>query len=58
MVREVLGTDDCESWLDYRPSEPAWIQFKFQPSEFDLEKLNSLASDGIITKEILKQCKL
>lgn len=58
MVREVLGTDDCESWLDYRPSEPTWIQFKFQPSEFDLEKLNSLASDGIITKEILKQCKL
>lgn len=29
-----------------------------QSSEFDLEKLNSLASDGIITKEILKQCKL
>lgn len=60
MVREVLGTDDCESWLDYRPSEPTWIQFKFQSSEFDLEKLNKLSreANNVITKEIIKQCKL
>lgn len=56
MVREVLGTDDCESWLDYRPSEPTWIQ----SSEFDLEKLNKLSreANNVITKEIIKQCKL
>lgn len=24
MVREILETDDCESWLDYRPSEPMY----------------------------------
>lgn len=27
MVHEVLETDKCESYLDYRPSEPTWIQF-------------------------------
>lgn len=57
MVREVLGKKECKSWLDYRPSEPTWIQFKFQPEEFDLSKLHSL-SGGIITKEILKQCAI
>ena len=39
MVHEVLGTDKCETYLDYRPSEPTWIQFKFQSSEFDLEAI-------------------
>lgn len=56
MVHEVLGTDKCETYLDYRPSEPTWIQF--QSSEFDLEKLDKLSreADRVITKEILKQC--
>lgn len=60
MVHEVLETDKCESYLDYRPSEPTWIQFKFQSSEFDLEKLNKLSreANNVITKEIIKQCKL
>ena len=58
MVHEVLGTDKCETYLDYRPSEPTWIQFKFQSSEFDLEKLDKLSreADRVVTKEILKQC--
>ena len=57
MVHEVLGTDKCETYLDYRPSEPTWIQFKFQSSEFDLEKLDKLSreADRVVTKEILKQ---
>lgn len=58
MVHEVLGTDKCETYLDYRPSEPTWIQFKFQSSESDLEKLDKLSreADRVVTKEILKQC--
>ena len=57
MVHEVLGTDKCETYLDFRPSEPTWIQFKFHKDEFDIEKLDSLTRDsGIITKDIIKQC--
>lgn len=56
LVHEVLGTDKCETYLDY--SEPTWIQFKFQSSEFDSEKLDKLSreADRVVTKEILKQC--
>lgn len=57
MVYEVLGTDKCKTYLDFRPSEPTWIQFKFHKDEFDIEKLDSLTRDsGIITKDIIKQC--
>ena len=60
MVKEVLGIDEPASWLDYREHEPEWIQFKFQSEEFDLEKLDKLSrkNDGIITKEILIECKI
>lgn len=59
MVKLVLETDEPESWLDYREYEPNWIQFKFQGSEFDLEKLNELSKEAgnIITLDILKKCK-
>lgn len=51
MVHEVLGTDKCKTYLDFRPSEPTWIQFKFHRDEFDIEKLDSITRDsGIITK--------
>lgn len=60
MVKEVLGIDNPESWLDYRKFEPEWIQFKFQKEEFDLEKLDKLARENsdILTKEILQECKI
>lgn len=59
MVREVLDKPVPASWLDYRPSEPTWIQFKFQESEFDLDKLHSMTKDkGIVTKEILMECRI
>lgn len=59
MVRLVLEKDETESWLDFRESEPNWIQFKFQGSEFDLRKLEQLAEEkgNVVTLEILKQCK-
>lgn len=59
MVRLVLENDDPESWLDYRESEPNWIQFKFNVKEFDLDKLDEMAraNNNILTIEILKQCK-
>ena len=57
MVHEVLGTAKCKTYLDFRPSEPTWIQFKFHRDEFDIEKLDSITRDsGIITKDIIKQC--
>lgn len=60
MVKEVLGKDNSDSWLDYREHEPEWIQFKFQKSEFDLEKLHLMATsnNGVLTKEILEECKI
>lgn len=60
MVHEVLGTKECKTYLDYRPSEPTWIQFKFNKDEFNLDAIDeaSRALGGIITKEIIKQCKL
>ena len=59
MVRLVLEKDDTESWLDWRESSPNHIQFKFKPTEFDLEKLDTLSREagGIVTLEILRQCK-
>lgn len=47
-------------FLDYRPSEPTWIQFKFQKEEFDLDMLDALSREngGVITKEIIESCKL
>lgn len=60
MVRLVLEKDETESWLDFRESEPNRIQFKFQGSEFDLEKLNELVKNNndVVTIDILKECKL
>ena len=58
-VKEVLGKENPETWLDYREREPNWIQFKFQSSEFDLNKLyNATKETGIITKEIIQNCKI
>lgn len=60
MVKEVLCKDDPSSWLDYRENEPKWIQFKFQKSEFNLNKLEEMvkANNEILTKDILIECKL
>lgn len=59
MVKMVLETDEPKSWLDYRETEPNWIQFKFRVEEFDIKKLDemSLERGGIITLDILKKCK-
>lgn len=60
MVKLVLETDEPKTWLDYRESEPNWIQFKFHGCEFNLEKLEELAKNdnNVITLDTLKQCKL
>lgn len=59
MVKEVLGKENPDTWLDYREFEPKWIQFKFQENEFDLKKLDKMARENndILTKEILIECK-
>ena len=59
MVKNTLQIECPLSWLDYRPYEPEWIQFKFQKEEFNLEKLYEMAKENknIITKEMLKMCK-
>lgn len=59
MVKRVLGKDEPASWLDYRPHEPKWIQFKFQESEFDLKKLEQSVNNnnGVLTYEILRRCR-
>lgn len=59
MVKRILGKETPASWLDYRPHEPKWIQFKFQESEFDLKKLHDSAkkNNGVLTLEILRQCR-
>lgn len=62
MVQDILGTTECKTYLDYRESEPNWIQFKFKKEEFDLEKLETLANknndkeNGILTYDIIKSC--
>lgn len=59
MVKNILGKENPKSWLDYRPREPKWIQFKFQKEEFNLEKLLDLTKENrIITKAILMECAL
>lgn len=59
MVKNVLGKEECKTWLDWRKFEPNWIQFKFSAKEFDVNKLHELTKEsGIITEEILKTCKL
>lgn len=60
IVKEVLGKEDPDSWLDWREYEPEWIQFKFQKNEFDLEKLEKMATEhgNTLTKDILLKCKL
>ena len=59
LVKYVLEKDECETWLDWRETEPEWIQFKFSAKEFDVNKLHELTKDtGIITEDIIKNCKL
>lgn len=60
IVKEVLGKEKPDTWLDWREYEPEWIQLKFQDNEFDLEKLYQMAIDNhnILTKEILIEYKL
>lgn len=60
MVKDVLNVEKPKSWLDWRPFEPRWIQFKFQKEEFDLEKLDTMArkNDDVLTMDILKSCKI
>lgn len=60
IVKYVLDTDEPKSWLDFRESEPSWIQFKFSAKEFDVELLDKLSKNegGIINEEILRKCKL
>jgi hypothetical protein len=55
---EVILRRKVTTWLDYRPSEPLWIQVKVQKEDCDLEKLNKLTQDGIITINKIKQCVL
>lgn len=60
MVVEVLNKQKPDSWLDYREDEPNWIQFKFQHSEFDLDKINNhplVKNQGVITTQVLVEAK-
>lgn len=55
MFEKALGRKP-ETWLDFRESEPNWIQVKVQGSEADLSLLYDLTKDtGIITEEIVKK---
>lgn len=58
MVDDVLGGPLHLTHLDYRETEPTWIQYKFHKDEFDMEMLDKLTKEnnGIITKEIIKKC--
>ena len=58
MVKYILEKDETETWLDWRETEPEWIQFKFSANEFDVEKLSKMARDNndIITEEIIREC--
>lgn len=44
-----------KTWLDYRPSEPKWIQVKVQKEDADLDVLYNLTkgNGGIITQEMI-----
>lgn len=58
LVKYILETDDCYTWLDFREREPLWIQFKFSNKEFDVQKLHEMAeaNSDIVTEEILRKC--
>ena len=58
MVKYILEKDEIETWLDYRVTEPEWIQFKFSANEFDVKKLSQMScdNDDIITEEIIRAC--
>lgn len=58
MVKYILETDEPKTFLDYREFEPNWIQFKFSAEEFDVEKLDEMATanNNIITEQIVRQC--
>ena len=60
MVKLVLEKDECESWLDWRETEPEWIQFKFSAKEFDVEKLSQMAKENnnIMNMNIMKECMI
>lgn len=54
MFEKVLGRKP-KTWLDFRPSEPTWIQVKVQKEDADLNKLYELTKEkGIITQEIIE----
>ena len=58
MVKYILEKDDVETYLDWRETEPEWIQFKFSANEFDVERLSELAqkNGNIITEDIIREC--
>jgi len=58
MVKYILEKDEVETWLDWRETEPEWIQFKFSAKEFDVEKLSEMAvnNGNIITEDIIREC--
>lgn len=60
MVKYILETDETKSRLDWREFEPNWIQFKFSAEEFDVKKLDELATANgdIITEQIVRMCVL
>lgn len=56
MIQEVIGHEP-KSWLDYRISEPLWIQVKIQKEDgFNLQKLYTACKDGVITLDRLLDC--
>lgn len=56
MFTEILRCKP-KTFLDYRPNEPLWIQVKVKAEDhIDLEKLNELTQNGIITKQKIQQC--
>lgn len=53
MFEKALGRKP-NTWLDYRPSEPTWIQVKVAKEDADLDKLYALTQEtGVITQEII-----
>jgi hypothetical protein len=55
MFKKILG-NNIKTWLDYRNHEPDWIQVKVQKEDrIDLEKLDSLTQDNIITEDKILQ---
>jgi len=61
MIKEIVyrAGGNAKSWLDYRPSEPLWIQVKIQKEDgFDLEALRKLCEDGVINKERLNSARI